>query len=67
MTLRTGQGLHRCLPSVRDSAPLKGQPHACHRTLGSSVNRGYPPPVFFSDRLEPERGNGFFQRRLFGG
>jgi hypothetical protein len=35
--------------------------------LGSLVNRGNPPPVFFSDRLEAERGNVFFQRRLFGG
>jgi single-stranded DNA-specific DHH superfamily exonuclease len=35
--------------------------------LGSSVNRGNPPPVFLSDRLEAERGNGFFQRRIFGG
>jgi hypothetical protein len=35
--------------------------------LDSSVNRGNPPPVFFSDRLEAERDNGFFQRRLFGG
>jgi hypothetical protein len=37
------------------------------QALGSSVNRGNPPPVFFSDRLEAERGNGFFQRRLSGG
>jgi hypothetical protein len=35
--------------------------------LGYSVNRGNPPLVFFSDRLEVERGNGFPQRRLFGG
>jgi hypothetical protein len=37
------------------------------QALGSSVNRDNPPPVFFSDRLEAERGNGFFQRRLISG
>src|SRR5919112_1024010 len=59
---------------VQESSPPILVKHMCTpirhdrtKALGSSVNRGKPPPVFFSDRLEAKRGNRFPQERLGGG
>src|SRR5215210_6020459 len=37
------------------------------RHPGAEAGNRNAYPLFFSDRLEAERDNGFFQRRLFGG
>ena len=65
----TGDELPRIVWSKPGSANENAGSPVSEKTtlLGSLVNRGNPPPVFFSDRLEAERGNVFFQRRLFGG
>jgi hypothetical protein len=65
----TGDELPRIVWSKPGSANENAGSPGSEKTtlLGSLVNRGNPPPVFFSDRLEAERGNVFFQRRLFGG